>query len=187
MPAFRRAKPFASLMPVMTTLPTNLALIGMPGAGKSTLGVLLAKRTACSFLDTDLLIQQVEDAPLQEIIEAHGVEFFRRAEERIVLGLDCSSSVIATGGSTVYSEAAMEHLGRLGRRIYLDVPLAELDRRLGNLDTRGVIRGPGQDLESLLAERRPLYERWADICVDCSGLVEHDSAVDAVIRALDSI
>ncbi len=171
----------------MTTLRNNLALIGMPGAGKSTLGVLLAKRTSCSFLDTDLLIQQAEDATLQEIIEAHGVEFFRRAEERIVLGLDCSSSVIATGGSAVYSEAAMEHLGRIGRRIYLDVPLAELDRRLGNLDKRGVIRGPGQDLEGLLAERRPLYERWADIRVDCSGLIEHDGVVDAVIRALASV
>jgi shikimate kinase len=163
----------------------NLALIGMPGAGKSTLGVLLAKRTARSFLDTDLLIQEAEGASLQEIIEKRGVEFFRRVEERIVLGLDGSSSVIATGGSVVYSEAAMEHLGRLGRRIYLDVSLAELERRLGSLDKRGVIRGPGQDLEGLLAERRPLYERWADIRVECGGL-EHDDVVDAVIHALAS-
>jgi len=111
------------------------------------------------------------------------VEFFRRVEERIVLGLDCSSCVIATGGSVVYSEAAMEHLGRLGPRIYLDVPLVELERRLGDLDQRGVIRGPGQDLNDLLAERRSLYERWADIRVACGGL-EHDAAVDAVIRAL---
>ena len=170
----------------MTIAPNNLALIGMPGAGKSTLGVLLAKRTARSFLDTDLLIQQTEGAPLQEIIEKRGVESFRRVEERVVLGLDCSNSVIATGGSVVYSDAAMEHLGRLGRRIHLEVPLAELDRRLGNLDKRGVIRSPGQDLEDLLAERRPLYERWADIRVDCGG-AEHDGVVDAVIRALASI
>jgi shikimate kinase len=170
---------------LMTNLPNNLALIGMPGAGKSTLGVLLAKRTARSFLDTDLLIQKAEGAPLQEIIEKRGVECFRRVEERIVLGLDCSNSVIATGGSVVYSEVAMEHLGRLGLRIYLDVPLAELDRRLGNLDKRGVIRGPGQDLEDLLAERRPLYKRWADTRVDCGDL-EHDGAVDAVIGALAS-
>jgi len=167
----------------MADLPNNLALIGMPGAGKSTLGVLLAKRTARSFLDTDLLIQKAEGAPLQEIIEKRGVEFFRSVEERVVLGLDGSSSVIATGGSVVYSQAAMEHLGRLGRRIYLDVPLAELEQRLGNLDQRGVIRGPGQDLEGLLAERRPLYERWADIRVEC-GELEHDGVVDAVIRAL---
>ncbi len=170
----------------MTNLPNNLALIGMPGAGKSTLGVLLAKRTARSFLDTDLLIQKAEDAPLQEIIDKRGVESFHRVEERIVLELDCSGSVIATGGSVVYSEAAMEHLGRLGRRIYLDVPLAELDRRLGDLDKRGVIHGPGQDLAGLLAERRPLYERWADIRVDCEGL-EHDGVVDRLIRAIASI
>jgi shikimate kinase len=167
----------------MTNLPNNLALIGMPGAGKSTLGVLLAKRTARSFLDTDLLIQHAEGAPLQEIIEKRGVDFFHRVEERIVLDLGCSDSVIATGGSVVYSEVAMEHLGRLGRRIYLDVPLAELERRLGNLDKRGVIRSPGQDLEGLLAERRPLYERWADIRVDCAGL-EHDGVVESVIRTL---
>jgi shikimate kinase len=113
------------------------------------------------------------------------VEVFRRIEERVVLGIDCSEAVIATGGSVVYSEVAMEHLGRLGKRIYLDVPLAELDRRLGNLDKRGVIRGPGQDLEGLLAERRPLYERWADIRVDCGGLA-HDGVVSAIIRALAS-
>ena len=163
----------------------NLALIGMPGAGKSTLGVLLAKRTARSFLDTDLLIQNAEGASLQEIIEKRGVEFFRHVEERVVLRLDRSSSVIATGGSVVYSKAAMEHLGRLGRRIYLDVSLADLERRLGNLDTRGVIRDPGQDLEGLLAERRPLYERWADIRVECGDL-EHDGVVAAVIHALAS-
>ncbi|MBW2715719.1 MAG: shikimate kinase [Deltaproteobacteria bacterium] len=167
----------------MANVPNNLALIGMPGAGKSTLGVLLAKRTARSFLDSDLLIQQAEGTSLQEIIEQRGIEVFRHIEERVVLEIDCSDAVIATGGSVVYSEIAMEHLGRLGKRIFLDVPLAELDRRLGNLDTRGVIRGPGQDLDGLLAERRPLYERWADIRVDCGGL-EHDGVVSAVIRAL---
>jgi len=172
-------------MAPMANVSNNLALIGMPGAGKSTLGVLLAKRTARSFLDTDLLIQETEGAPLQQIIEERGVEFFRSVEERIVLGLDCSSCVIATGGSVVYSHAAMEHLGRLGQRIYLDVPFTELERRLGDLDERGVIRGPGQDLENLLAERRALYERWADIRVDF-GELEHDGSVDAVIRALTS-
>jgi shikimate kinase len=170
----------------MANILKNLALIGMPGAGKSTLGVLLAKRTARSFLDSDLLIQQAEGTSLQEIIEKRSVEVFRRIEERVVLGIDCSAAVIATGGSVVYSEVAMEHLGRLGKRIYLDVPLAELDRRLGNLDKRGVIRDPGQDLEGLLAERRPLYERWADIRVDCGGL-GHDDVVSAVIRALAPI
>ncbi len=169
----------------MTRPRDNVALIGMPGAGKSTLGVLLAKRTARSFLDTDLLIQQAESAPLQQIIERCGVASFRAIEEGIVLALDCSSAVIATGGSVVYSDAAMEHLGRIGRRIYLDVPLDELERRLGDLDQRGVIRGPGQNLDSLLAERGPLYQRWADIRLDCSGR-GHDALVEAMIGALAS-
>jgi shikimate kinase len=161
----------------------NVALIGMPGAGKSTLGVLLAKRTAREFLDTDLRIQESQGAMLQQIIERCGIEAFRRIEERSVLELDCSSCVISPGGSAVYSEAAMQHLGRLAVRVYLDVPLVELDRRLGDLDARGVIRAPGQDLADLLAERLPLYERWADVRVDC-GALAHDGVVDAIIAAL---
>ncbi|HXV36207.1 MAG TPA: shikimate kinase [Myxococcota bacterium] len=163
----------------------NVALIGMPGAGKSTLGVLLAKRTARSFLDTDLLIQQAEGASLQQIIASRGVAAFRAIEERIVRALDCSRTVVATGGSVVYSEAAMRHLGRIGCRIFLDVPLDELERRLGDLDQRGVIRGPGQDFGELLDERRPLYERWADIRVDCRGLA-HEAIVEQMVRALAS-
>ena len=168
------------------TLPThseNIALIGMPGAGKSTLGVLLAKRTARSFLDTDLRIQEAEAESLRELIERGGADAFRRIEERAVVALDCSGCVIATGGSVVYSRAAMEHLGRIAVCVYLDVPLAELEDRLGDLGTRGVIRAPDQGLEALLAERRPLYERWADVCVDCAGL-RHEAAVDAVLAGL---
>jgi shikimate kinase len=161
----------------------NIALIGMPGAGKSTLGVLFAKRTSRGFLDTDLRIQEMERSPLQGIIEAHGVAGFRQIEERCVMELNCSNFVIATGGSVVYSEAAMEHMGRIALRVYLDVPLAALAHRLGDLDARGVIRGPSQDLEALLAERRPLYERWADVRVDCDGL-DHEAAVGAILAAL---
>jgi shikimate kinase len=162
----------------------NVALIGMPGAGKSTLGVLLAKRTGREYIDTDLHIQESQGAMLQQIIERCGVEEFHRIEERCVLALDCSHSVIAPGGSVVYSEAAMQHLGRIAVRVYLDVPLLELDRRLGDLDARGVTRAPGQDLAGLLAERLPLYERWADVRVDC-GALAHDGAVEAIIAALD--
>jgi shikimate kinase len=161
----------------------NVALIGMPGAGKSTLGVLFAKRTSRGFLDTDLRIQEVEGSSLQAIIEEHGVDGFRKIEERCVMELHCSNYVIATGGSAVYSEAAMEHLGQIALRVYLDVPLAELALRLGDLDARGVIRAASQDLESLLAERRPLYERWADLRVDCDSL-EHEGAVGAILTAL---
>ncbi len=161
----------------------NVALIGMPGAGKSTLGVLLAKRTAREFVDTDLHIQESQGAMLQQIIERRGIDAFRRIEERCILELDCSHCVIAPGGSVVYSEAAMQHLGRIAVRVYLDVPLPELERRLGDLDARGVIHAPGQDLAGLLAERLPLYERWADVRVDC-GTRAHDGAVDAIIEAL---
>ncbi len=161
----------------------NVALIGMPGAGKSTLGVLFAKRTSRGFLDTDLRIQEVERTSLQEIIDERGIDGFRRIEERCVMELNCSKYVIATGGSVVYSEAAMEHIGQIALRVYLDVPLAELSQRLGDLDARGVIRAPGQDLQALLSERRPLYERWADVRVDCNGL-DHDGAVGAILAAL---
>jgi shikimate kinase len=162
----------------------NVALIGMPGAGKSTLGVLLAKRTGREFVDTDLHIQESQGAMLQQIIERCGIDEFHRIEERCVRALDCSHCVIAPGGSVVYSEAAMQHLGRIAVRVYLDVPLAVLERRLGDLDARGVTRAPGQDLAGLLAERLPLYERWADVRVDC-GALTHDGAVDAIIAALD--
>lgn len=161
----------------------NIALIGMPGAGKSTLGVLFAKRTSRGFLDTDLRIQEMERSPLQRIIEKRGVDGFRQIEERCVTELNCSNYVIATGGSVVYSEAAMEHMGRIALRVYLDVPLPELAQRLGDLDARGVIRAPRQDLAGLLSERRSLYERWADVRVDCGGL-DHEGAVGAILAAL---
>jgi len=163
--------------------PGNVALIGMPGAGKSTLGVLLAKRTAREFLDTDLRIQEAERTSLRELIEERGVEAFRRIEERCVAAIDCQACVIATGGSVVYSTVAMGRLARIAVCIYLDVPPSELATRLGSLSERGVVRAPGQELEDLYAERRPLYERWADLRIDCDGL-GHDEAVARVLTAL---
>ncbi len=163
--------------------PGNVALIGMPGAGKSTLGVLLAKRTARRFLDTDLRIQVAERSSLHELIEERGVDTFRRIEERCVMALDCRACVIATGGSVIYSTAAMEQLARIAVCIYLDVPTRELSDRLGSLSARGVVRTPGQGLEDLHAERRPLYERWADLRVECAGL-GHEAAVDSIVAAL---
>jgi shikimate kinase len=163
----------------------NIALIGMPGAGKSTLGVLLAKRSARAYVDTDLLIQSFEDASLREILASRGVEAFRKAETRIVLGLECSNTVIATGGSVVYGAAAMEHLGRIGRRVFLDVPIEQLAGRLGDLDKRGVIRHPHQDLADLLEERLPLYERWADVRIQCGDL-HHDGVFEAILEALSN-
>ena len=163
----------------------NIALVGMPGAGKSTLGVLFAKRAAYGFVDIDLLIQEAEGRTLREIIAERGAEEFRRSERRCVLALECSKHVIATGGSVVYCDSSMAHLQRLARIVYLYVPLETLRLRLGDLDARGVVHAPGQDLDGLYALRRVLYERWADIRVDCGDL-EHDGVVRAVIRALAS-
>ena len=163
----------------------NVALIGMPGAGKSTLGARLAKRTGRSLIDLDLLIRDSEGTPLSEIIEQRGTEAFRCIEEHYVTSLQCSNCVIATGGSVVYSEPAMEHLGKIAVRLYLDVPVAVLAHRLGDLDTRAVLRAPQQTLESLYEERRPLYERWADLRVDCGDL-GHDGVIDAIVAALEA-
>jgi shikimate kinase len=156
----------------------------MPGAGKSTLGAQLAKRTARSWLDVDLFIQESEGTPLSEIIAQRGVAEFRRVEERCITQLDCTNTVIATGGSVVYSEPAMEHLGEIAVRLYLNVPVDVLAERLGDLDARGVIHAPGQNLEGLYEERRPLYERWADITLDCADL-SLENVVDAMQAALD--
>jgi shikimate kinase len=163
----------------------NVALIGMPGAGKSTLGVLLAKRTARLFLDTDLRIQDEQGTSLRQLIEERGVDAFRRIEERCLQTLDCRGSVIATGGSVVYSVPAMERLASIAVCVYLDVPAGELASRVGSLSARGVVRAPGQGLEELLAERRPLYERWADVHLPCAGL-GHEAAVEAIVAALAS-
>jgi len=130
-------------------------------------------------------IQEAEGVALARLMVERGVAGFRKIEERCVLALECSGSVIATGGSVVYSESAMEHLGRIALRVYLDVPLENLERRLGDLDTRGVVRTPGQSLERLLLERRPLYEHWCDILVDCNGL-QHDGVVRAIQKALET-
>jgi len=164
---------------------SNIALIGMPGAGKSTLGVQLAKRTGRTLIDVDLLIEDSEDCSLSEIIEQRGAEAFRSIEERCVIGLDCSNSVIDTGGSVIYSEPSMEHLGKIAVRVYMDAPVAVLAERLGDLDARGVIRAPQQTLQSLCEERRPLYERWTDLRVDCGDL-GHQQVVERLLTALDA-
>ena len=161
----------------------NLILIGMPGAGKSTVGVLLAKRLGVSFLDTDILIQAGEGCYLQDIITQKGVDGFRAIEERYLLVVPSDCGVVATGGSAVYSHSAMRHLRSLGPVVYLQIDLAPLRRRLGNLDERGVLRRPGQTIEMLHAQRRPLYEKYADITVSVSEGTP-DQVVSAVFRQL---
>jgi shikimate kinase len=149
---------------------TDIILIGMPGAGKSTVGVVLAKTLAKKFIDTDLLIQQAEGRLLQQIIYADGVAAFLAVEERVLLRLDAMNAVIATGGSGVYSPAAMAHLKRLGTIVYLQLSLAEIESRITNMASRGIAIGPGQRLSDLYQERTPLYEKYADLTIACSGL-----------------
>lgn len=144
----------------------NVVLIGMPGAGKSTVGIVLAKILGMEFIDSDLLIQKREKKLLWQIIEAEGLDGFNRVEEEVNSSIDTENTIIATGGSAVYSRKAMEHLKEIGTIVYLKVSCGELKKRLGDLKNRGVSMKEGQTLEDLYEERRPLYETYADIIVD---------------------
>lgn len=147
----------------------NIILIGMPGAGKSTVGVVLAKRRGCRFLDSDLFIQEKYDALLHELIAKYGTEGFLKIEEEVNASIDVKQTVIATGGSVVYGRTAMEHLGKIGTVVYLKLSCETIKDRLGDLNERGVTLRQGQTLEDLYAERIPLYEKYADVTVDCEG------------------
>ena len=168
----------------MGALPSAISLIGMPGAGKSTVGVLLAKATALDFVDTDLMIQAGEGRPLKVLLEELGRAAFCALEERYVLALDPCGKVVAPGGSVVYSVPALEHLRRHGPVVFLDVPLPVLAGRLGNLDRRGVVRSKGQTLGELYAERYPLYLAAASHRVPC-GELSHDDIVAEIRVQLD--
>lgn len=157
----------------------NIVLIGMPGVGKSTIGVILAKILGYKFIDADIVIQQEEGKLLREIIEEKGVEGFIQVENRINSNLRCSKAVIATGGSVVYGKEAMEHLKEIGRVVYLKVGYDIINKRLGNLKGRGVVLKEGQNLQDLYEERIPLYEKYSDIIVD-----EADSNVEETIEKL---
>lgn len=144
----------------------NLVLIGMPGVGKSTVGVILAKVLGYEFLDSDLLIQREEKALLRELIEREGLDGFLEIENRVNRSIQTSKSVIATGGSVVYCREAMKHLKEIGTVIYLKLDYSILKRRLGNLKGRGVVLKEGQTLKGLYDERIPLYEQYADVVID---------------------
>lgn len=148
----------------------NVILIGMPGAGKSTVGVVLAKKLGYAFVDADLVIQSREGRLLHEIISERGVEGFWQIEEAINASIQADRTVIATGGSAVYGHGAMVHYKEIGKIVYLSLPLADIRQRLGDLDERGVTLREGQDLAALYEERLPLYEKYADITVDCKDL-----------------
>lgn len=145
----------------------NIVLIGMPGAGKSTVGVVLAKNMGLRFLDSDICIQEQESCLLHEIIARDGLDGFIEVENRVNASLDVKNSVIATGGSVVYGKEAMEHLGEIGIILYLQLPYEEIAHRLGDLTERGVAVQDGQTLLDLYEERIPLYEKYADITIRC--------------------
>jgi shikimate kinase len=139
----------------------------MPGAGKSTVGVVLAKRLGMRFVDSDLVIQERYGKLLHELIEEHGIEGFWKLENAVNASLQEPDSVIATGGSAIYGEEAMEHLREIGTVVYLALPCEEIAKRLGDLNARGVTLKPGQSLEDLYAERTPLYEKYAHVTIQC--------------------
>lgn len=147
----------------------NIVLIGMPGAGKSTVGVLLAKALGMPFIDTDLVIQEKEGKCLQDIIDSKGIEYFLSLEEGVILNLNVKGHVIATGGSVVYSKAAVRYLRENGILVYLNLRYGEIEMRIENMSGRGIVIKKGQRLDELFNERAPLYEEYADVVIDCSG------------------
>ena len=149
---------------------TNIVLIGMPGVGKSTIGVILAKVLGYRFVDADLLIQEQEGKLLREIIEEKGTEGFIQVENRVNASIKAQKSIIATGGSVVYGQEAMEHLKEIGTVVYLKVSYAVLEKRLADIKGRGVVLKEGQTLETLYEERSKLYEQYADIEISEEGL-----------------
>lgn len=155
---------------------SNIVLIGMPGSGKSTCGVVAAKMLLKNFFDTDLLIQNFENSALQDIINNKGNDYFERAEESAILSLDIDGTVIATGGSVIYSDKAMEHLKKLGKIIYLHIDYENMCSRISNLSTRGVLIKNGETLKDMFDERLPFYQKWADVTIDCNSNTIEETA-----------
>lgn len=161
----------------------NIVLIGMPGSGKSTVGVLLAKMLGYDFTDSDLLIQKREGKRLFEILNDDGTDYFLGLEKDVNCEILCDKTVIATGGSAVYGKAAMEHFKDIGKIVYIKVPLCELEKRVNNFSTRGVVMKKGATLKDIFEERTPLYEKYADITVEFGTGSLTDSA-EEIIKAL---
>ena len=161
----------------------SVTLIGMPGAGKSTVGVLLAKSLLMNFTDTDLIIQRETGKSLCEIISENGTESFLEAENRIICEQEFVSSVIATGGSAVYGSEAMEKLRKISTVVYLSLPVEELEKRIKNIHSRGVAMKNGATLRELYEERRSLYEKYADLTVECQGLTAEECVEKIIAKA----
>ena len=163
----------------------NLILIGMAGCGKSTIGVVAAKLLGYDFIDSDLALQRQEGRLLREIISDFGVDYFKDAEERALCSLDTAGAVIATGGSAVYSERAMNRLRENGVCVWLRLPFDEIGKRVGDAAARGIVMEPGKTLRDVYDEREPLYRKYADVCVDCTDDVARNAEI-VVDRFLQS-
>lgn len=164
----------------------NIILIGMPGCGKSTVGVLLAKALQYGFIDCDLLIQQRCKTSLQNIIDTKGLSQFLKEEEATLLTIEDDCSIVATGGSAVYSHKAMEHLKKNGIVVYLSLPFSDIESRLTNIKTRGVAMDKSTTLSQLYNERCPLYQKYADVTIDAHGL-DIEQTVEAAAKKLISL
>lgn len=160
----------------------NIILIGMPTAGKSTVGVILAKVLGYQFIDSDLIIQTQEDKLLKDIIKEQGVDGFLSIENQVNASIEAKNSIIATGGSVVYGEEAMQHLRSIGTVVYIKLSFEAINERLGNVKQRGVVLKKGQTLRELYDERIPLYERYAHIVVDAEKL-----GVDELVSKITSL
>lgn len=162
----------------------NIILIGMPGCGKSTIGVILAKSLAYDFLDSDLLIQNRAGKKLHEIIRDDGIDYFTELEDKVNAEIEANRTVIATGGSVVYCERAMKHFKDMGRIVYLKAEKNELERRISNFKTRGIVVPEGKSFSELYDERAPLYEQYADITVS-SDIGTAEEVVEKICEAIE--
>jgi len=162
----------------------NIIFIGMPSAGKSTVGVIVAKNLGMSFVDTDVLLQTQQKRLLQDILNKDGIDAFLKTEESSILSLECENTVIATGGSAIYSEKAMGYLKRNGIVIYLHINMETVRKRLNNIKTRGVVLSPKQTIEEVYVKRKPLYEKYSDIIINCSEY-SIDTTIDSIHQRLD--
>ena len=149
----------------------NITLIGMPGAGKSTVGVVLAKRMGMDFIDTDLIIQKEYNKTLSEIINEKGIEEFKKVENDVISKLELDNTIIATGGSAVYGKEAMKHLRDISKVVYIKLSAENIEDRLGDLNERGVVLEDGETLQELYDERIPLYKKYAHIIVNANDMV----------------
>ena len=156
---------------------SNLTLIGMPGAGKSTIGIILAKNLSLGFIDTDVLIQINQGKSLQQILDESGHLALRAIEEEEICKLNVNRHVIATGGSAAYSERAMAHLGSMSTIVFLEVSFEEITRRIRNFETRGIAKGPHQTFQDLFVERQILYRRYAQLTIPCDGIDQEEVAL----------